>query len=422
MIERKYLLDVSRQIHKGWVRELPTGIDRVCNAYLQHFKDQAHAVVHFKGFMRVFDAKRSKDLFSILLDGNQDFRSRLSRLLPRALATSWVNHDCKGAFYLNVAQTDFQHPRLSQWTRHNRLRPIYLIHDLIPLSHPEFCRPIAVLKHRERITTALKGGAGIIVNSLATARDLERFAAHQSLPMPPMKAAWISGELLRRKNAAPPLGGQRYFVVLGTIEGRKNHFMLLQVWRRLVESMGDLAPRLVIIGQHGTEAEHVAGMLDRCRALRSHVKVLSHCEDNELGHWVANSQALLMPSFAEGFGLPVVEALRAGTPVIASDLPCFREIGCGIPTLLDPLDAPNWQRMIVSFMQNGPERQRQLHALKSFRAPTWREHFSQIMAWLDMLPRSVRLPRQPVSGEPELVPALTSLYANREPSYDPLDA
>jgi hypothetical protein len=117
------------------------------------------------------------------------------------------------------------------------------------------------------------------------------------------------------------------------------------------------------------------------------VVTLPYCSDEELGRWIGAARALLMPSFAEGFGLPIIEALQIGTPVIASDLPCFREIGAGIPTLLDPLDAMAWEQTIMGFLDNGPDRSRQNRLLRDYRAPTWSDHFARVEAWLETLPR-----------------------------------
>jgi hypothetical protein len=81
----------------------------------------------------------------------------------------------------------------------------------------------------------------------------------------------------------------------------------------------------------------------------------------------------------------VIEALQLGTPVIASDLPCFREIGEGIPTLLDPIDAIGWERTVTSFLDNCPERMRQLRLLQDYRAPSWNDHFGKLEGWLENL-------------------------------------
>lgn len=390
MADRPFLLDVSRLVWRSWSRRLPTGIDRVCYAYLRNFADRALAVVQHRGIARVLTPRHSDELFAALDLPDSEFQSRLAALAPRALAMAPRRIDGNGAFYLNVGHTDIDLASLPDWTRRNNVKPVYLIHDLIPLTHAEFCRTEAIERHRGRVINALFSSAGVIANSRSTADELESFGRSHGIPIPPITAAWLAGANLGSPDVVPIMPG-RHFVCVGTIEGRKNHFMLLQIWQRLVERLGRAAPKLVLIGQKGAEASHVDNMLDRGRGIRDHVTILSHCEDAELGRWIRSAQALLLPSFAEGFGLPVVEAMALGTPVIASDLPCFREIGCGIPTLLDPLDAISWERMILSFLEQCPERARQLRMLKDYSPPTWSAHFAQIEDWLDqlkVLPRS----------------------------------
>jgi glycosyltransferase involved in cell wall biosynthesis len=384
MVDRPYLLDVSRLVWRSWTQRLATGIDRVCYAYLQNFADRAQAVVQHRGIARVLTPRHSDELFDTLVLPDSQFRSRLLALAPRALAMAPRQIDAQGAFYLNVGHTDIDLASLPDWTRRSNVKPIYLIHDLIPLTHAEFCRTEAIKRHHGRVVNALRSAAGVIANSRATAVELEAFGRSNGILMPPITAAWLAGAQLRSPDVVPITAG-RHFVCVGTIEGRKNHFMLLQVWQRLVERLGNATPKLVLIGQEGAEAGHVQNMLDRGKGIREHVVMLSHCEDTELGKWISSARALLLPSFAEGFGLPVIEAMALGTPVIASNLPCFREIGCGIPTLLDPIDAVSWEQMILSFLDHGPERARQLRMLQSYEAPTWREHFAQIESWLETL-------------------------------------
>lgn len=384
MVDRPFLLDVSRLVWRSWSRRLPTGIDRVCFAYLQHFAQRSLAVVQHRGIARVLTPRHSDELFAALQLPDSDFRARLTSLAPRALAMAPRRIDGRGAFYLNVGHTDIDLASLPDWTRRSNVKPIYLIHDLIPLTHSEFCRTEAIERHRGRVMNALQTAAGVIANSRATASELEAFGRSNSISMPPVTAAWLAGAQLNSPDVVPIKAG-RHFVSVGTIEGRKNHFMLLQIWQRLVERLGQATPKLVLIGQKGAEAGHVQNMLDRGKGIRDHVVLLSHCEDTELGHWISSARALLLPSFAEGFGLPVIEAMTLGTPVIASDLPCFREIGCGIPTLLDPIDAVSWEQMILSFIDHGQERARQLRMLSDYVAPTWSDHFSQIENWMNNL-------------------------------------
>jgi glycosyltransferase involved in cell wall biosynthesis len=232
----------------------------------------------------------------------------------------------------------------------------------------------------------LASAVGIIGNSQATLDILGEFAASQSLTMPAEIAAPLGTDMRRCTTSASERPDRPTFVMLGTIEGRKNHLMLLQVWARLVRTYGVNAPRLLVIGQRGWECEQVFDLLDRSEVLRGAVVEVSRCTDAELNGHLATAKALLLPSLAEGYGLPLVEALGAGTPVIASDLPVFREIGQGVPDFLDPLDGPAWERAILAYAaEDSAARKAQIGRHSSYRAPTWSDHFDRVDSWLAKL-------------------------------------
>jgi len=92
----------------------------------------------------------------------------------------------------------------------------------------------------------------------------------------------------------------------------------------------------------------------------------------------------LVPSFVEGFGLPLVEALARRVPVIASRLPAFQEMAGEIPEFLDPLDGPAWQQAIRDYMQpDGQRPQLQRQRMSGYAAPTWSAHFAVVDALVD---------------------------------------
>ena len=383
---REFLLDVSRLVWRVWGGRLPTGIDRVCLEYAEHFGAGSQAVVQFKGSTLVFDPEDSDRLFSILLRcfGGRGRKSLLFGLGPAAWLKARKAVPRRGMFYLNVGHTGLDQPKLPAWLARNGLRAIYLIHDLIPITHPQFCRPGELEKHEGRMSNALGSASGIIGNSQATLDELSDFARARGLPMPPAVVALISGHHPSPK-VTPSKLDRPYFVAIGTIEGRKNHILLLKLWQRLVAELGPEAPILLVIGQRGWEAESALELLDDRDQWNGAVREISGADDEELASWLAGARALLMPSFAEGFGLPVIEALQAGTPVIASDLPVFREIAGDIPTYLDPSDATAWEAAIRDFSGATPERDRQLARIPDFQAPTWRDHFHFVEHWLETL-------------------------------------
>jgi len=380
MTEPPILLDASRLIWRQWTRRLPTGIDRVCLAYLEHFAPRARAVVQFRRFRHILRREDSARLFGLLLEGAGRFRGRLVSTL--AAAALRREGEATGQFYLNVGHTGLNSPFLSPWLKDRGLRPIYLIHDLIPITHPQYCREGEAVRHRERIRNALQSASGLIVNSVATERDLAQFARDEVLAMPPSLIAWLGVDGLVDASVPNRPTARPYFVLVGTIEARKNHLLILQVWAELVATLGAEAPELIIIGQRGWEAEAATAILDDPGALRGHVRELARCDDDMLHELLAGARALLMPSFVEGFGLPLIEALQAGTPVLASDLEVFREIAGDIPEYLDPNNQAGWVKAVLAYTKDGAERRRQLDAITGFRAPTWSDHFSKVERFL----------------------------------------
>jgi glycosyltransferase involved in cell wall biosynthesis len=188
---------------------------------------------------------------------------------------------------------------------------------------------------------------------------------------------------LRRVEPGPrPVKGP-YFVFLSTIEPRKNHWLLLHVWRHIIKDLGPAAPRLVVIGQRGWECENAVDMLERCEPLREMVIERAGCSDAELVNYLHHAQALLFPSFTEGYGMPLVEALSLGVPVIASDLPVFAEIAADVPDYIDPLDGRRWREVIEAYStpQSGP-RSAQLERIRRFSVPAWSGHFARVDAFL----------------------------------------
>ena len=91
-------------------------------------------------------------------------------------------------------------------------------------------------------------------------------------------------------------------------------------------------------------------LLERCKQLSNHVIELT-ASDDELHNYLSYAKALLFPTFAEGYGLPLIESLSAGIPVLCSNLAIFHEIAQEVPDYLDPLDGKAWMEMILRIYQ-----------------------------------------------------------------------
>lgn len=271
--------------------------------------------------------------------------------------------------YFNVGHTSLNTPEILLSLKARNIQSVVLLHDLIPITHPEFCRPGDGTKHRRRVLTALQHSSRILVNSGYTASELGSFAQKEGIVPPPIDAVHLGLEpvFVAQIHAPPP---RPYFVHIGTIEARKNLAFLLTIWRRLHERMGDAAPQLVLIGRYGWENEAVLDHLERSPNLRGLVHQAADLPDASLATLMNNAQAVLAPSSVEGFDLPTVEASALGVPLIASDIPVHREL---VPhaELIDPLDGLGWLAALERATLNRP-------IAPAYTPPTWPKHFEDV--------------------------------------------
>ncbi len=383
-LKRPILFDVTRLISTGWMNRHSTGIDRVCDAYMSHYRDQAHAVIQHKGVFRILSERHSDKLFTLLSNRGKGFRYKLTNLMPGIMAANSAIVSGEGRKYLNVGHTDFDLQSHQEWVERCDLKSIYMIHDLIPINGQAYCRPHAIKRHRGRVISSLNNAAGIIVNSNATAAALSHFAISKGLKMPPILAAHLGVQDVG-SSADMSVSPKEHFVCIGTIEPRKNHLMLLRVWQKLISETSGNIPQLLIIGRWGKQSKPVRDLLSSDPILAKHVTMLNKCSDADMLELTKSAKAVLLPTLAEGYGLPLIEAMTMNVPVIASDLPCFREIGAGIPLLLSPKDEAGWKDAIINFLMHNEESKRQKRQMKSYTPPSWREHFAKVNLWLEDL-------------------------------------
>ena len=381
----KILIDVSRLLFRRFANRLPTGIDRVSLEYLRHYVGTAHAVLSYRGFLVALPRKESEHLFRLLYEPTVH---RLEHwlyspwLMLALFKGAWVSRKNEGATLFNTGHMGLGDGQYASGMRRRGVKLVFMVHDLIPITHPEYCRPGEMTKHALRMQNVLRIAHGIVTNSKDTLANLVIFSKAVSREMPLSVVAPLAPGLNRLKPSVRPIA-EPYFVVLSTIEPRKNHLMLLQLWRRLREQSGKNVPRLVVIGQRGWECENVVDHLERSELLRGYVFEFSRCGDVELATYLHHAQALLFPSFVEGYGMPLIEALAGGVPVIASDLAVFREFAGEIPEYADPLDVHRWLALIEEYSKPSSEKRlAQLTRLQSFRLPTWEQHFAQLESLL----------------------------------------
>ncbi|MHC4578718.1 MAG: glycosyltransferase family 4 protein [Planctomycetota bacterium] len=233
---------------------------------------------------------------------------------------------------------------------------VMTLHDLAFLSEPACHTPAAA----EALTGIVRGAvdrcAAFLVPSAATARACEQHLGlgRDRLFVTPEGV----DEAFFRLPAAGP--GRPYALSVGTLEPRKNHPRLIRAFLR-----SGVDADLLLAGGHGWLYDEVyAAAADHAR-----IKILGHVPEERLRRLLAGADAILYPSLLEGFGLPVLEGMAAGKPVLTSDRDPMREVAAGAALLVDPTDEEALAAGIVRILgdtalraelrRRGPERARQ---------------------------------------------------------------
>ena len=295
----------------------------------------------------------------------------------------------EGARYLNVSQFPLWIAPYFSWLKERPdVKAAFFIHDLLPIETPEYFRKAEYERHVRRLINLARFGAGAIVTTEVVKAALKRhLASFGRTGMPILVApAPVAPIFWRRDKVDPALADTPYFVTCGTIEPRKNHLTLLHVWRELVRREGATAPKLVLIGSRGWENENAVDLLQRCPSISNHVIEVAGLSTPGLKRLLDGARALLMPSFAEGYGLPVAEALAASVPVIASDIPVFRETGGGRIIAISPIDGEGWLEAVRALARcSRPERQTFRAASESHEAIAGANYFAKVSGFLETL-------------------------------------
>ena len=383
------VLDLSRSFSRH-DHPVATGVDRVERAYWRELCDRpdpALALVRYGRRVYLFDQDGATILMWALQRGElaQDVRVvgfrlsprlhrfRLRRVLhrlalrtcsPEQLAAMLRRFLGRPFDYLNVGHSHLDRTALlairAGGARHIRV----MLHDMIPLDHPEFVRPETPPVFESCARAAVAFADQIICNSGHTAERVRHHAGRWG-HTPDLLVAYLGVDV--PANAASQVTAP-YFLCVGTLEPRKNHQFLFRVWRELAENLpAEQVPQLILVGRRGWENHEVFDFLDGSDPMLRHITELGAVDDARLYDLMAGARALLFPSLAEGFGLPAVEAQAMGVPVICSPLPVFHEVLAGRAQLL-PLSLAHWAESVARLAAQPAQRNRT-------PAPTWAQHF-----------------------------------------------
>jgi glycosyltransferase involved in cell wall biosynthesis len=214
--------------------------------------------------------------------------------------------------------------------RQRGAKVVTVVYDLIPLRQPQYCTPLTAIALRKWLARQMRCSDAVLCISRTVEDDLRQYARENGIGIPPTASfrlgcdPVVTGSNTVRAHIRDFMTGGPCFTAIGSFEPRKNYELLLVTFERLWARGIDA--HLLIMGRPTLECEALLEKIEKRRGEQSRLLAVFDASDDEVAFAYANSRALLFPSLAEGFGLPLVEARTRGCLVIASDLAVFAEL------------------------------------------------------------------------------------------------
>lgn len=264
---------------------------------------------------------------------------------------------------------------------------VLIVYDLIPISQPEYSSSLTTIIFRKWLERMLTCVDGIVCISLATENDLRAYAQRYQLPLPPtnhFRLGCDNTHVTSKPSARDQLksflrSDMPCFASVGTFEPRKNYGMLLTVFEQLWAQGHSI--RLVILGRPNPDCHTLLQRLKHHPEQGKRLLTVFDGADQELEYVYSHCRALILPSLAEGFGLPLVEARTRGCTVIANDLPSFLELADEGVIFYKENSQEELVNLLVKFTEEEQYRSESI-CMPPF---TWRDSAVQLIQRIDYL-------------------------------------
>lgn len=268
----------------------------------------------------------------------------------------------------------FLYPKLKK----QNVKIIPFLQDIIGVTHPQFCPRDDMLCFLDFVGASLLYGDEIVVTSHATKASIEKLCRELSVEQKTIRIVPLGGNF-RQTAARSSAVSERvrniaskgnYLLMVGTVEPRKNHKLLLDAYDA---GLRELKMNLVIAGFQGWNMEGFFKRLTEHPNYENGIWHVNGATDEEISYLYQHCFALAFPSYIEGYGLPIMESLVRGVPVLLSDTPINREIAGAYGAYFGQ-DEPQSLVKLVKELSDRPEKYRLLkEGLKEFTPPSWED-------------------------------------------------
>lgn len=248
------------------------------------------------------------------------------------------------------------------------------LYDLIPVTEPQYFFGQTVRQFLAWVTAVLSCGDHIICNAEATKAALRKLCGELQCDMPDCVVIPLGADFKKHADTSDSaqlpegLSPQKYVLMVGTIEPRKNHALLLDA----VKPLSERGVKVVFAGRIGWNMDVFAEKMKSHPQNGTDFFFIEGPDDATIRTLYQNALAVVFPTKNEGFGLPIIEAYQHGTPVLASDIPVLREVGGELAGYFDNTSVDSLVAAVTELLE-GDNRAQKCAAIAAYHPRTWDE-------------------------------------------------
>ena len=241
------------------------------------------------------------------------------------------------------------------------------IYDIISITHPQYCLQRGVYNFMDFIGAHLQYADEMIVNAQATEEELTKLADRVEIKLPRCHVVPLGADFGRQETIADGQVSESlaaivkqkpYILMVGTIEPRKNHKLLLEAYDK---GLKEFAEKLRNHPDYNNGVYHLEGL-----------------DDKAISYLYQNAKFVAFCSYTEGFGLPIIESIMRGTPVIAADIPVSREVAGDYCVWFEQDNAEELCEIVAHYDKCSEEYRKIRELLKAYKAYAWEECYVRI--------------------------------------------
>ncbi len=309
-----------------------TGIQRVVKEIilqLYKYEDLDLVFLDFDDKRRAFIQIPSHKFMNFLRKDNYPKKSRTGNkyLPPEEIEKGAIFFELDATWMCKMKRS-YLYPILKK----RGVKIIVHIYDIICVTHPQFFEDLLLFKFMDYAGSALKYADKIICNAKATRDDLIDTAGKIGVKAPEIEVVPLGANFTEKavnesdisSEVREAVRGNKYILMVGTIEPRKNHKLLLDAYDKGLKAQGY---NIILAGTPGWKNDDFMNRLTAHEDFGKRIFLLTKQPDFVIDYLYKNARYVAFLSYKEGFGLPIIESMAKGVPVIASDTPINKEIG-----------------------------------------------------------------------------------------------